>query len=195
MRFIRWLEPGGRLVARHLRRLCDNLQDLGVRLRDAIASAVGQSAGSAVQEVVGTLLAQREGSPQKSWSPRQSHRYPEDGWYSNRPFDDRRWPDDRDALYDPPPEEDDWNTEPDEQAVASSSRGRWLAVLAVGLQTAAWWLRQRAGRFTFLAALGCGLVAALVACGFGTVAVAGASLLSLLGLLQAGADLVSAFTP
>jgi len=193
MRFLRsWLEPGGRLLSGHLGRLCESLQNLGSRLREAVASAAGQSAAGIVREVVGNLLHQRDNEQHvSSWPLRQPFRTSSDLWQDPHELEHPSW---RDNFDDLPPEEE-WNSEPADPVRASAARsGHWLAGLAVGLQTAAWWLLQGPRRFPVLTALGWGLVAALVACGSGALAITGASLLSLLGLVQAGGKVLSFMT-
>jgi len=189
MRFLRsWLEPGGRLLSRHLGRLCESLQNLGSRLREAVAAAAGQSAAGIVREVVGKLLDQHDSDQSvSSWPLRQPFQNSSDLWQEPHELEQRSW---RNNFDDLPPEEE-WNPEPTDPVRASAARsGHWLAGLAVGLQTAAWWLLQGPRRFSVLTALGWGLVAALVARGSGALAITGASLLSLLGLIQAGAEML-----
>jgi len=166
MRFLRsWLAPSGRLLSRHLGRLCESLQNLGSRLREAVASAAGQSAAGIVHEVVGNLLHQRDNEQHVSSLPlRQPYRTSSDLWQDSHEFERHSW---RDNFDDLPPEEE-WDPEPAEPVRESDGRsGHWLAGLAVGLQTAACWLLQGPRRFPVLSALGWGLVAALVACGSG----------------------------
>jgi len=193
MRFLRsWLEPGGGLLSRHLGRLCESLQNLGSRLREAVASAAGQSAAGIVHEVVGKLLHQRASNQSVSFGPlRQPFRTSSDLWQDPHELGHRSWPDN----FDDQPPDDEWSAEPADPVRESAARsGHWLAGLAVGLQTAAWWLLQGPRRFPVLVALGWGLVAALVACGSGTLAITGASLLSLLGLVQASGEMLSFMT-
>jgi len=191
MRFLRsWFAPGGRLLSRHLGRLCESLQNLGSRLREAIASAAGQSAADIVREVVGKLLDQHDSDQSvSSWPLRQPFQTSSDLWQEPHELEHRSW---RDNFDDLPPEEK-WNPEPADPVRESAARSG-LAGLAVGLQTAAWWLLQGPRRFPVLTALGWGLVAALVACGSGALAMTGASLLSLLGLVQAGGEMLSFMT-
>jgi hypothetical protein len=187
VRFFRSLiNPGGRLLARHLRRLCQSLQELGARLKEGVASAAGQTVAEAVRETVLGVLD-------------------EHGTVREEPFRSPGRPTSRDYLWDreePLPQNNPWADELDapsyneeldcEPAVAdadsSQKSSSWLYSLALGLQAASCWLRRRAGRHPLLTALGCGLGAALIASRCGLLALAAASLLSLAGILQTVPD-------
>jgi hypothetical protein len=71
-------------------------------------------------------------------------------------------------------------------------RSPWLQGLLAGCQAAAWWLRRQTGRLPLLAALGVGLVAALLAGARGPLArLAAAALHACLGLVSLADHLLS----
>ena len=57
------IDPGGRLLARHLKRLGETLESFGSRLRDAVASAVGETLSGIVRETLRAVLAEQPTFP------------------------------------------------------------------------------------------------------------------------------------
>src|SRR5271170_7354340 len=48
----KWLDPGGFKLARRLEQLRDSFNDLAARLRSTVASAVGETLGNVIQDVM-----------------------------------------------------------------------------------------------------------------------------------------------
>jgi hypothetical protein len=189
MRFFRSLiEPGGRYLARHLRRLCDHLQALTARLREAVAAAAGQTVAGVVREVVENLLDEPDAGHDRAY---RFHR-PSDLWDRDEPTrSSDRWREDMDDI---PMDDDELYDESIGADAGSTSRPiSWIHPLAVGLQAASCWLRRRAGRFPVITALGCGVAAALITCVCGPLAGVGASLLSLVGMVGTVPDTLARF--
>jgi hypothetical protein len=175
-----------RALTAHLERLRTTLAALTVRLREAVAQAVGGTVAGAVREAVHALVIE----PPSGHTPPPYRRAPPyrspPAWGESRgyapdddPYDDTAsadWRRDEPAAWRAVDEDEDRSAPP--PLVAEPRRFRWHRALAVGCQAAAWWLRRQAGRCAALVALGIGLVAA------GAAFTAGAGLAeSALGLL------------
>lgn len=52
------IDPGGRLLARHLNRLSETLETFRERLREVVSSAIGDTVAGVVRETVRTILAE-----------------------------------------------------------------------------------------------------------------------------------------
>jgi hypothetical protein len=153
----RWGDPGGRMLDRRLDQLCSSLDDLGSRLRAAVAEAVGESLGGLVRDAVLSALARLAGNPpDPEPAPPPARR-----WYETGGWDEG------DAERGGPPlwaddgGRDEKREAYDEPEPAPTHR---LALTAsAGLQAAAWWLRSCARRrpalTSVLAALLVGVVA------------------------------------
>jgi hypothetical protein len=175
-RSLRWAARTAHALAGHLNRLRDTLDLLSERLRDAIARAVGQHVAGAAQEAVESLLADTlpDSVPlaPSSYARSASHYWQDPGGRATR-----SWQDEPDDPYRPMSEEDREEDWPEAHRPTSATPGRrWGLALAVGCQTAAWWLRRQTGRFAALAAVGVGLASTVVAFLTGPVLLAGADL-------------------
>jgi hypothetical protein len=188
-----WLKRAQRVLASHVDRLQETLVVLAERLRETVAQAVSNSLAGALREAVHALFTDTE--PRRApprFSPRSPYR-PSSPWgepdrddreeeESERPRADwssdqsRGW---REVECDSPP--------PPRTPDSPQLRARWHSALAVGCQTAAWWLRRQATRVSAAAALGIGLLAtgAAFIAGIG-LAESALNLLSLADALRSG---------
>jgi len=164
-----------------VRQLNDNLQDLALRLKDAIATAVGRAVAQAVRDGVNALLGAREEHP----DPKR---------FDGRPQADRRAWDDEDAPWFDPAEEVVPPAQP-----ARPAANRWKEAGRAALQTALWWLRQQPRRrpilTTTLVAVAAGSVALVAGPGFAACVSVIASIASLLltdDSARSAADLLAA---
>lgn len=184
MRFFRTLlEPGGRFLARHLRHLCDQLQNLTVRVRESVASAAGQSVAGVVREVVRNLLDDHKPDQSHSFGYSESGEHFDQGWERYEPArNGTRYSDDLDYME---RQQDQWE---DEFSTAvqdsTSARPSWLHPFAVGLQAVSYCLGRRGRQFPIVVAIGCGFAAALITYTCSPLVLAGAGLLSLMGIVQ-----------
>lgn len=164
--------PTRRFLMDRLERLHESLENLGQRLREGIASLVGNHIGDAIKDALAILLLREsptrapEPYPRResAYSPRDFHRdgydeYDRDFW--------RHEPDlpDREPGREPEPE-----TEP--------KPSRWKTLLTGLVHLSTWWLQRRSWR-SFLVAGAVVGAAALVASPLvgGVVAVVGTAVL------------------
>jgi hypothetical protein len=174
------IDPAGRSLAYHVRRLKAKLEDLRERIRETLSRLLGETAGDVVQRVVNALLATGPTTP----PPYLPHDYARDGPYWNHPdAPDQHYA--HEEYYEPggPDYDDD---EPPEPTPEPSRFSRWRQALTVGLRATTWWLQQHTGRSSLLVAIGLGVatMAGVLAGGPWTVAGAtlAASALSLAGV-------------
>jgi hypothetical protein len=189
------IRPGRRALVRHLSRLSDTLETFGERLRDAVASAVGETVAGVVRETVRAMLAE-EGTIQSSqarYAPPPRH--PRPLWARPDDVDEEPWFDDPDKY---PPEEDD--RPPSHRTDPPGSPSRLPQAIAVGIQTTLRWLRRSVGRFPVLTAVAVGLLTAAATYAGGPLAAAvvglagsAFNLMSLAEAVQTGADVLAAF--
>jgi hypothetical protein len=74
------LDPGGRLLARHLNRLSETLETFSARLREAVSSAVGETVAGVVRETVRSILAEDPTVSTSSGRYTQSSHHPRPLW-------------------------------------------------------------------------------------------------------------------
>jgi hypothetical protein len=184
-----WLKRARRTLTSHVDRLQETLTVLTIRVRDTVAQAVSNNLANAIREAVHALFTDTEPSrvepsyyqsspyrPCPTWG--EPDRYDREAYDGDLPAEDgssdqtRGW---REVECEAP----EVITSPG----APQHRVRWNGALAVGCQTAAWWLRRQVTRVPTLAALGIGMLATGVAfvAGIGLAE----SALNLLGLADA----------
>ena len=179
--FSAWL-PSRQQLQRHLARLVDTLEGLLQRLRESVARTVGEAVANAVHEIIHRISQVPGTAPGRSC---RQEREPS-------PWDDPYEPDWADE-----PSHDQGRYREGDEIPPDSASSRWRRSIAVGCQTAAWWLGRQVGRRPLLAATTLGLSAALLSytagpvIGIGLASIAGA-LLHLLGLTEAVATSVTA---
>jgi hypothetical protein len=190
------IDPEGRSLAYHVRRLKAKLEELRERLREATARLLSETVADVVQQVVRRLLA----TPLPALPP------------AYRPAmydpDTPPWarPDPDDDLYDPQARYernylDETEPEPDPEPASepeTAQVSRWRQALAVGLRAAAWWLQRWTGRSAIGTAVGVGVTATAVVLAGGPWTMAGAGLLAsalglsgLVALIHSGAALLA----
>jgi hypothetical protein len=114
-----------------VRQLNDSLQHLAIRLKDAIAAAIGRAVAEAVRDGVSGLLGVQE-QPQRGLEHYDDHyRFGRHDWDDQ---DDRR---DEDDLW----RDDDRLPIPSKPARRPNSR--WKEAVRAAMQTGLWWLRQQ----------------------------------------------------
>jgi hypothetical protein len=189
------IDPGRRLLARHLTRLSETLETFSQRLREAVSSAVGETVAGIVRETVRAVLAEQPALPPASERFLQRPRPPRPLWERPDDLDDEPWFDDPDNS---PRVEDD--APPSTGTEDTGDPSRLPRALAVGFHTTLCWLRRRVSRYPVLTALAVGLLTALATYTGGplaaaAVALAGSSfnLLSLAEAVDTGADALAAF--
>jgi hypothetical protein len=161
-------KPVRRYLMERLEQLYEALSRLGQRLRESIASIVGEHAGDIIRETVQAVLEQRlpETRPRLPSYREQSYREPSyRGPYSHQQDDPRYgapqpgfWYDDEPEEYDPP--------DPPSNRPAT----RWWSFLATALQTLGWWIKSQPGCIYMRRVVGIGAAAGLAAVVFGPVA-------------------------
>jgi hypothetical protein len=187
------------MLARHLNRLSDTLQSFGTRLREAVASAVGETVAAVVQETFHALLADVPGRPTIPRDFGQHRGTSQPLWARPDDPQDEPWFDDQGHFAREEYEDD----RPHTGGIPSASRvSRSAQAVAIGLHTTLCWLRRRVGRYPVLIALGVGLLTALGTFAGGPLAAAAVSLagsafslMSLAETMHTGADAMSAFGP
>ena len=176
------LEPGGLFLARHLHRLCNHLQLQTARLKESVASTVGQSVAGVVREIVHQLLGEHDGQ-EKPFSPYHESDDPfRESWHPESPhhIDDCR-------------DEELWINE--SQPISSSAelgspslgsamiQPNLISPISIGFQTF-WYLRQNRQKVSSITAIACGVAIAIISSGCIPIVVAGTGLLSTLGLIN-----------
>ena len=112
-----------------VRQLNDNLQRLAVRLKDAIAAAIGRAVAEAVKDGVNGLLGGDEAD--RSRDDFGDYRSRRQGWEAdNQQHEDDPWRDDDEELPIPP-------------RPVRSTNSRWKEAVRAAMQTGLWWLRQQ----------------------------------------------------
>jgi hypothetical protein len=170
--------PVRRYLMERLERLYEALSRLGERLRESIASIVGEHVGDVVRETVQAVLEQRlpDSRPRlpsyrEPGYREQSYREPSyRGPYSREPQDPRYGaPQNPGFWYDDEPEEYD---PPDPPPTTKPMIRRW-SFLATALQALGWWIKsqpRRLGRISMRRVVGIGAAAGLAALVFGPMA-------------------------
>jgi len=152
-----------RTLAERLQQLNDNLQSLGGRLKEAIASAVSTAVAQAIHDVVRNLLGPGE-------VPALDHHYD--------PRDDRRWDNEEDPRW---TDEQDYypsHHQPPVQNHRAHGPNRWRDALGMAVQTALWWIRQEPRRRTVLTTAAVAVAAGITAFIAGPVFGAGVGVLA-----------------
>lgn len=154
-------------LAERLEQLNDNLQEMGDRLKEAIAAAIGTTVADAVRDTVHNLLGGEDrGLPQ--------HR---DSWEDDNYRGGRRAWDEPD---DPWREPDPYDPQPLRRSVSPRRVGsnRWGQALTAALQTSLWWLREQKSRRPVLATSAVALAAGVTAFFYGPALAAGVGVLA-----------------
>jgi hypothetical protein len=184
--------PGRRALARHLARLGDTLETFGLKLREAVASAVGETMSGVVRETVHAMLTDDGTLPTSiPPPPRRSHSL----WARPDDEEDDPWFGDPDHY---PAEEDE--DPPSRRTQPTSNPSRLPRAVAVGINTTLRWLRRGLGRYPVLIAVAVGLLTALATYVGGPLAAAvvglagsAFNLMSLAEVVQTGADALAVF--
>jgi hypothetical protein len=169
--------PVRRYLYDRLELLYEALSRLGQRLRESIASIVGEHVGDIVRETVQAALENRlpETRPRLPSYREPSYREPGyRGTYTREPEDPRYgvpqnpgfWYDDEPDKYRPP------NIPPEPPPTNRPTR-RWWSFLPGALQALGWWIKNqpgRLGRISVRTVLGIGAAAGLAALAFGPLA-------------------------
>jgi hypothetical protein len=156
--FVTESAAGGRLLTRHLHRLCQSLEALAGRVRAAVAETLSNCVSGAVREAVEAALS---GSPEPPGRAPSPYPAPTSALRSSTWWHDPDRPEWEDGdPYDEPQEE---YGAPGPGARAEGTplpSPRWRSALAAGLQAAAFWLRRwPAARLPWPWAIGLGVVA------------------------------------
>jgi hypothetical protein len=178
-------------TARHLGRLHQDLSDLGRRLREAIALAVGRAASDVVIEAVCHALAGVDTFCPPPYGPARWPDLHRDSWYGHEEpawspgagYPDEVAPHGRDPYRGG----ELFGADPDETPGPEGAprAGAWVLGLAAGLEVAAWCLRNVPGLTPSQAALAAALVAVAAAL------LGGESVLAAVGLAAAAVRLLA----
>jgi hypothetical protein len=179
-----------------LRQLNENLQALGERLKNSIATVIGATIAEAVKDAIRRLLglAQPGGIIIPPYGP--------EPWYDDR---NSRW--ERDGVRGWDREDRGWNREqedyddgwdrqdndyrsPDREPEPATNEqcNRWRNAWTSGLQTALWWLKYQPSRRPVLATITVTLAAGFTAFVAGPVFAAGVGVLASIASLLLTAD-------
>jgi hypothetical protein len=183
------------MLAHHLARLSDTLETFRDRLRDAVSAAVGETVSGIVRDTVRNLLTEGPTVPPTSSSFTRRPHDPRPMW-TREPEDDP-WYDDPDGYA----AEDDYDdAPPSARAAQTPAPSRLPRAIAVGLHTTLDWLRRSVGCYPVLTAVTVGLLTAAATYAGGPLAAAAVglagsafNLLSLVEVMHAGADALTAF--
>lgn len=167
------------LLADHLAQLTASLERLDERLREGLASAVGQTIAGAIREALLLLLSEKgvvpsfHGDPHRLSAPWQNaaQTASADGLEPER----LPWEEQEDPRWSQ--EDDPWNPQVAQELPAPAKPRRWFSALAAGWQATSWWLRKPPRRFHLLTALGVGLAVGMAALMAGPLAGAGLGVL------------------
>ena len=185
-RFASALSRARRSLGNHLARLRHSFDALAEQVREAIARAIGRTVAEAVSEAVHAVLSESDGMPALLPAPSRSSNRPQASW--DEP-DERRWPDDRQDLYESDRyAEDDGLTDedPDDELPEPTPRPNPVRrALAVGCRAAAYWLDRHHDRFSLAAAIGVGVIAGVA------VLITGPSLASASGVAASAFGLLA----
>jgi hypothetical protein len=189
------IRPGRRLVARHLSRLSNTLETFGVRLREAVSSAVGETVSGIVRETVRAVFAEKPTLPPMPGQVAQPAHQAPSLWASQEDGEDEPWFDDPDPYL-----ADENAMRPSPRTAPTAGPSRWPQAIAVGLHTTICWLRRSIGRYPVLTAIAIGLLTALATYAGGPLAAAAVGLagsvcnvLSLGEMMHTTADALAAF--
>ena len=165
------IEPGGTLLGRRLDQLRDALGDISLRLRSAVANAIGQSLGTVVRDTVLRVLS----ALQEPLSVSNTTHKP---WQDPFLDDEERTKDEESGLWSEDGEEDQgWESRDEKPVGEHSNPARLTVAVCVGMEAVVA-ARRFLGKNTLLSLLGIGLATGCVAYIAPTVAVAGLGLIS-----------------
>jgi hypothetical protein len=163
-----------------------------------VSSAVGETVAGVVRETVRAVLADPvlAGTSPERFVPSSQHARPL--WTRPDDRDEEPWYDNPDAY----PPDDDYDDAPPACTGRTSAVSRLPRAIAVGFHTTLRWLRCNVGRYPVLTALTVGVLTALATYAGGPLAAAAVglagsafNLLSLAGVVHAGADALATFGP
>ena len=182
------IETGGSLLGRRLDQLRDALGDISLRLRSAIANAIGQSLGTVVRDTVLRVLSALQ---EPLHAPTTTtHRQ----WRDSFLDDDERTQHEEDGLWDDDQEQYQGRRAHDEKPVSEANPARLTVAVCVGLEAVSV-ARRFLGKNTLLSLLGIGLATGCIAYMAPTVAIAGLGLISSANHLGIVRKTLRAFSP
>lgn len=197
-----WLRRSAQRLADRLDRLRDNLDALRERLREAVAQSIGQAVAGAVHDAVQAALGQPDSGSHRPYTQRWDHADPQHWNRSERPD---YWQEPQNAMWQEEPD-DSWQEGSEDETFPATTPSpepqskKLTQAVALGCETAAWWLRRWPDRLAILTAAGLGLAASMMAWSNGSLTIAGlslaqslASLVSLSDTLQAGTSVLAPF--
>jgi hypothetical protein len=176
-----------RTLVQRLRQLNENLLSLGQRLRESIASVIGETVAETVRDGLRRLFGRHDAAPAPSPAPPTFHRRYED----------------RDPLWDDPEEEerdDGWREQEDEPepepfrppaAPQEKECSRWRHALGASLRAACWWLERQKPRRPVVTTAVIAIAAGVTAFVAGPAVADGLHLVSSMFGLLATADVAS----
>jgi hypothetical protein len=189
------LTRSGKWLSGHANRLRQTLDLLGRRLRETVATAVGQTVAVAVREAVHVVLTDFSGSAARGYDPVRDPDPSRSLW--GRPDDTEPdpWyegpdPYDTDDVESDPGDVRGQHPTPDQ---ARKPAPRWPLAVVVGCQAAAWWLRRRLAKLPVLAAVAVGVLSALATYAGGPLTAAGIGLAGSALNLAGSASALGAF--
>lgn len=182
MRSLRtWIDPGGRWLDRRLEELRLTLESLGARLRERVATVIGETLGTVARDTLLQTLANLN-----DYHPEPVHSRP-------RTWDDSRWYADQRDEFEPWFDDQDDYDRPQDNCAEQSSPTRLTLAWTTALHGIAWCLGRRAERPRVIPLLAIGLLAGCVAYTMPTLAMVGLGLIGSAGQLGYLTDAIRAF--
>ena len=187
-----------RTLAVRLEQLNDNLQSLGGRLKDAIATAASTAVAEAIHDAIRHLLGSRDGpTREQRFQQRSDVLGSRDGPTRERPYNQRS--DSDDGLYyqaEEPRWPDDDGFWPELQDSPRERHGsevpkRWQHALGLAIRTALWWVCQVPCRRPILTVTTVAVAAGITAFLAGPTLAAGVGVLATTANLFMTADAAS----
>jgi hypothetical protein len=170
-------KPVRRYLLERLERLYDALSQLGQRLRESIASVVGQHVGDTVREGLQAALENRlpDSRPHLPSYREPSYREPSYRGPYTREQEDPRYgvPQQPGFWYDEEPDEYHPQSIPPDPPPTNRPTTRWWSFLPTALQALGWWIKNQPGRINRIpvrTVLGIGAASGLAALMIGPLA-------------------------
>ncbi len=145
-------KPVRRYLMERLERLYEALSQLGRRLRESIASIVGEHVGDIVRETVQAVLENRLPDSRPRLPSYREPSYREPGYrgaYTREPEDPRYGvPQNPGFWYDDDPDEYHPQSNPPDPPPANRPTTRWWSLLPTALQALGWWIKNQPARIS-----------------------------------------------
>ena len=171
-------KPVRRYLMERLERLYEALSRLGQRLRESIASVVGEHVGEVVRETVQAVLENRLPDSRPRLPSYREQSYRESGYrdpsYREPSYRGPYSHHQEDPRYGVPQQPGFWYDEAEEydppDPPSNRPATRWWSFLATAFQALGWWIKSQPGCIYMRRVVGIGAAAGVAALVFGPVA-------------------------